>query len=233
MDWWSASQAEALRRLHASDHGLTKRQAKGRLRTHGQNCLPRQPGTAWTREVWKRLVNPLVLVLLVASSISAFTGDMLSFVFVIALVLLSIILDMVQEHRAGRAVEALRGSVALTVRVWRDRQLSVAPAEDLVPGDCVELSAGDLIPADGRVLQANDFFVAQALLTGEAYPVEKAPQPSAIDRWRRGGPNPSHERPAAVFGCCCPRRLAHPRAQSKSPSGGAPKANSPERPIGW
>jgi len=102
----------------------------------------------------------------------------LSFVVVAAMVVMSIALDMVQEHRAGRAVDALRHSVALRVRAWRDARLVELPAQDLVTGDVVELSAGDLIAADGRLLAATDFFVNQASLTGEAYPVEKRPQES-------------------------------------------------------
>ncbi|MFL6660695.1 MAG: HAD-IC family P-type ATPase [Rhizobacter sp.] len=172
--WWRASQAGALRLLATEGEGLTSRQAAARLRRHGPNRLREPTGLALPRELLRRLANPLVLVLLAASLVSAFTGDALSFGFIVAIVVLSLALDLVQEHRAGRAVEALRGSVAVRVRVRRDRRDMELPAHQLVPGDLVELSAGDLVPADRRVLEANDFFVKQASLTGEPFPVEKA-----------------------------------------------------------
>jgi P-type Mg2+ transporter len=81
----------------------------------------------------------------------------------------------VQEHRAGRAAERLKASVAVRATVVRDGRTEEVPVADVVPGDVVRLAAGDLVPADGRVLEARDFFVNQALLTGEPYPVERRP----------------------------------------------------------
>jgi Mg2+-importing ATPase len=179
--WWRPSQAAALRVLRSAPHGLTHRQAAARLRRQGPNRLQTPAGPSLLKALGSRLANPLILVLLAASLISAFTGDAISFVVVAAMVVMSIALDMVQEHSAGRAVEALRHSVALRVRAWRDARLVELPAQDLVTGDVVELSAGDLIAADGRLLEATDFFVNQASLTGEAYPVEKRPQESGSD----------------------------------------------------
>lgn len=122
-----------------------------------------------------RFKNPLVLLLLVASAISAMTGEMTNFFIIFVMVTFSVTLDFVQEHRAGKAAASLRQSVSLRASVIRDGQrLDVAVAE-VVPGDIVVLSAGDMIPADGLVLESNDFFVKQALLTGEPYPVEKRP----------------------------------------------------------
>jgi Mg2+-importing ATPase len=99
--------------------------------------------------------------------------------------MMSVTLDFVQEHRAGQAAERLRRSVALRVSALRDGRAREVPAEQVVPGDVVLLAAGDLVPADGRVLEARDLFVNQALLTGEPYPVEKHPgdltQPAGLD----------------------------------------------------
>ena len=173
--WWRLSQAALMRRLRARPEGLSAREAAARLRHEGPNRLepPSRPSLA--RSILKRLANPLILVLLCASSISALTGDAVSFVFIVVIVLMSIALDMVQEHRAGNAMEALRSTIALRVRAWRNGAAAATLASHLVPGDVVELSAGDLVPADGRVLSASHFSVNQASLTGEAWPVEKQP----------------------------------------------------------
>ncbi|MGH8677454.1 MAG: magnesium-translocating P-type ATPase, partial [Burkholderiales bacterium] len=118
----------------------------------------------------------LVVVLLVASAMAAATGQTASFVIISAIVLASVTLDFVQEHRAGRAVERLRSTVAVSVTVFRDTVRRSVALSSLVPGDVVAVSAGDLVPADTRVLEARDFFVRQAMLTGEPYPVEKHPR---------------------------------------------------------
>jgi Mg2+-importing ATPase len=124
-------------------------------------------------EFLSRFRNPLVLLLLAASAISAVTGDVASFAIIAVMVVMSVTLDFVQEHRAGRAAERLKASVAVRAIVVRDGVPREVPVSELVPGDVVRLSAGDLVPADGRLLEARDCFVNQALLTGEAYPVEK------------------------------------------------------------
>ncbi|OAH96183.1 magnesium-translocating P-type ATPase [Methylomonas methanica] len=91
------------------------------------------------------------------------------------MVLLSVTLDFVQEHRAGKAAESLRHSVSVKARVIRDGKAIDVPVADVVPGDVALLSAGDMVPADGLLMDACDLFVKQALLTGEAYPIEKHP----------------------------------------------------------
>ena len=179
--WWQSPQADVIHRLQTSTTGLTDRQAKARLRRHGPNRLPAPQHPSLARLILSRLTNPLILVLLGASLISAITGDAISFAFVAVMVILSITLDLVQEHRAGRAVESLGRSVSAQVRVWRNGRPAERSTVDIVSGDCVDLSAGDLIPADGRVIEATDFFVNQAALTGEAFPVEKRPLAGGSD----------------------------------------------------
>ena len=119
--------------------------------------------------------NPLVIILLTASALSAFTGDAASFFIISTIVLISVTLDFVQEYRAGQAAERLRQSVAVRGQVLREGKALEIPLAEMVPGDVALLAAGDLVPCDGRVLEARDFFVNQALLTGEPFPVEKAP----------------------------------------------------------
>ncbi|MEB2323234.1 MAG: magnesium-translocating P-type ATPase [Sorangiineae bacterium] len=162
----------AERRASVLAAGLDSAEAARRLAEHGPNQLaPRRPRAA--AQLLARFRSPLVLILLAASVISTFTGDTPSALIVGVIVLLSVLLDFVQEHRASQAAERLAEQVALVVRVLRDGRPVERPAVDLAPGDVVLLAAGDLVPADGHLLEARDFFVNQAALTGEPYPVER------------------------------------------------------------
>ncbi|WP_448203849.1 magnesium-translocating P-type ATPase [Azospirillum sp. sgz302134] len=165
--------AALLADLGAAPDGLSAAEAEARLARFGANDL----SAARRRPLWlqflDRLRNPLLIILLLASGFSAAAGDLYSFAIVVVIVLLSIVLDFVQEVRAENAVEALRRSVALRAKVLRGGQESELPVEGLVPGDVLRLNAGDLVPADARLIEARDLFVNQALLTGEPYPVEK------------------------------------------------------------
>ncbi len=156
-------------------NGLSQAEAKVRLGKFGPNLFRDHEEQPLWRQFLARFKNPLVLLLLVASAISAMTGELTNFFIISAMVVFSVTLDFVQEHRAGKAAASLRQSVSVRANVIRDgKRLEVAVTE-VVPGDIVVLSAGDMIPADGLVLESNDFFVKQALLTGESYPVEKRP----------------------------------------------------------
>ena len=117
--------------------------------------------------------NPLVVILLIASFISALTGDVASFIIISLIVVMSVTLDFIQEYKAGQAAEKLRQSVTVHVLALRDGKPQEIPLTLLVPGDIVFLAAGDMVPGDGRILEAKDFFLNEALLTGEPYPVEK------------------------------------------------------------
>ena len=171
--FWNAPTQSLLTELAASDAGLTSREADRRLLRYGPNDAAAPKHTAAWLRFARRFANPLVIILLLASGLSAATGDVASFVIIVAIVLLSVLLDFVQENRAQSAVDALRQRVALRAAVRRDGGEVSLPVSGLVPGDVVRLAAGDLVPADGVLLAGRDFFVNQALLTGESYPVEK------------------------------------------------------------
>src|SRR5579864_4630072 len=171
--FWRVPVAELEARLNAGRGGLGSAEARTRLVRFGPNTLEARRRYSLLLKVLSRFRNPLVLVLLFAASISAATGDVVSFGIVSAMVVLSVLLDSIQEYRAEQAAEGLRVSVALLERVLRDGREVTIRAEEIVPGDVVLLAAGDLLPADGRVLEARDFFVNEALLTGESYPTEK------------------------------------------------------------
>jgi Mg2+-importing ATPase len=123
----------------------------------------------------RQFKSPLVLILIFAAIVSGVVGEWVDASIVLAIVLGSSILGFVQEYTAGNAVEKLRSQVTVKSTMLRGGQTQTLPSEQVVPGDVVVLSAGSLIPADGFVLEANDFFVNQAVLTGETFPVEKKP----------------------------------------------------------
>ena len=179
--WWLSPLPDPQSELATDAAGLSSVEALSRLAKFGANLFRDHRERPLWLQFLSRFKNPLVILLLVASAISASTGEMTNFFIIAAMVLFSVTLDFVQEHRAGKAAESLRQSVSVRARVIRDGKSVDVPVTEVVPGDLVVVSAGDMIPADGRVLEADDLFVKQALLTGEPYPVEKRPGPLAPD----------------------------------------------------
>ncbi|GJI90930.1 magnesium-translocating P-type ATPase [Duganella hordei] len=172
--FWRMPLADLLRQLGSGPDGLPGAVAAARLAQYGPNLPATEHAASLPRQFVAKFANPLVLILVVASALSALTGDTASFVLVGAIVVVSVSLDVAQEYRAGAAAARLRRSVEVRARVLRDGRPAQIPVAALVAGDVALLAAGDLVPCDGRVLEARDFFVNQALLTGEPYPVEKS-----------------------------------------------------------
>ncbi|MBI3301098.1 MAG: magnesium-translocating P-type ATPase [Deltaproteobacteria bacterium] len=177
--FWQQPLATLQTQLGSGPGGLSSGEAAARLVQYGPNVFTSHRKRVLLLEFLSRFRNPLVILLLAASGISALTGEVTSFVIISVIVLMSVTLDFVQEYRAGQAAETLKQSVAVRVSVLRGGTPRDILVSELVPGDVILLSAGDLVPADGRVLEAKDFFVNQALLTGEPYPVEKHPDEDA------------------------------------------------------
>ncbi len=173
--FWQRNLTDLLEFYKANSSGLTSSEAAERLTRYGPNLFHPQRRNILLFQFLSKFSNPLVIILLAASAVSALTGDVASFVIISLIVLMSVTLDFVQEYRAGKEAEKLRQSVTVHVQALRDGKSQEIPLASLVPGDVVLLAAGDLVPADGRILEAKDFFVNQALLTGEPYPVEKKP----------------------------------------------------------
>ncbi len=171
--------ADLLNRLATGTAGLASDEAARRLAADGPNQLEERAKRRLLIDFLGRFKNPLVLVLLAAAAIAAVTGDPPSFFIITTIVLLSVLLDFVQEHRAQSAAESLQKKVALSVSVLRDSKQREIPVTEIVRGDVVLLAAGDLVPADCRLIEAKDLFVNQALLTGEPYPAEKQATDSA------------------------------------------------------
>jgi len=153
--------------------GLTAQEAEARLERFG----PNEPAATQHRSTLSDLLhvflNPLVLILVIAAVASAFLGEKVDAGIIGVIVLLSAAIDLSQTYRSQRAIEQLRNQVAPTATVLRGGEWKEIQRRDVVPGDVVRLSAGDLVPADGRLLIARDLYVQQAALTGESLPAEK------------------------------------------------------------
>ena len=180
--WHSLSVEDALARLGAGPGGLASNDAAQRLVAHGPNELQATNRTSAWRTFAAQFENVLILILLAATTVSGFLGHTLEAVVITVIVLFAVLLGFIQEHRAGRALEALREMAAPVARVLRDGLETVVPARDLVPGDVVVLRTGDRIPADARVLQAVNLSIDEAALTGESAPVDKTADPLADER---------------------------------------------------
>jgi len=153
--------------------GLTTEDAKGRLDRFGPNEPAAANHHSAVYDFLRGLANPLALILIIAAAASAFLGQKADAVIISVIVLLSAVMDFAQTYRSQRAVEKLRAQVAPTATVLRDGEWKDIGRREVVPGDIVRLSAGDLVPADARLLLARDLYIQQAALTGESLPAEK------------------------------------------------------------
>jgi len=172
-EFWDVPLAELLAQLKATPGGLTSEEAERRLRELGPNSLARESRFAVIFEFLRFFANPLVIILLAASLISFVLGEKVNALIVISIVLLSVLMNFYQAFQARHAVEELRRQVASTAAVVRDGKEQELPLAGIVPGDIVKLNAGDLVPADCRLLDAKDLHVRESALTGESLPVEK------------------------------------------------------------
>jgi Ca2+-transporting ATPase len=171
--WHTLSVDEALESLRTSASGLASTEAARRLHRYGPNELQAvKRASAW-HTFAAQFKNVLILILLSATLISGLLGHTLEAVVITVIVLFAVLLGFIQEHRAERAIEALRSMAAPTARVLRDALETVVPARELVPGDIVLLRAGDRIPADARLMHAVNLAIDEAPLTGESDAVEK------------------------------------------------------------
>jgi len=153
--------------------GLTQAEAKRRLAQYGHNEPAPPSSTAPFFQLLSLLANPLAIVLLIASAVSAALGEIINAVIIVTMVLLSVALNFIQTYRSQKAVAGIRKEVAPTAKALRDDQWLEIPRRELVPGDVIKLAAGDLVPADAQLLETRDLHVQQAALTGESLPVEK------------------------------------------------------------
>jgi len=177
--YWSQPLDSLLAALRSTPDGLSAAEARQRLAQFGPNTLKARKKATALGLFLNQFKSPIILILLFATIVSAVLQDWVDALIILAIILGSALLSFTQEYSASTAAEKLRAQVSIKATVRRDGQPQSIPAEEVVPGDVVLLSAGSLIPADGIVLEARDFFVGQAVLTGETFPAEKSPGPVA------------------------------------------------------
>lgn len=165
--------SDLFRRLGTTEQGLTEAQAQARLTQYGPNEPASARRMAAAEQILRFFLNPLVIILLLASLVSAIAGDKLNAVIIFVLVLFSVALNFIQTFRSQRAADKLRENVAPMAAVLRNGAWVQFPRRELVPGDVVRLAAGNMVPADAWLLTAKDLHVQEAALTGESMPVGK------------------------------------------------------------
>ncbi len=170
----STSTAAELYANHGtSPDGLTTEEAERRFEQYGANVVVREHRNGWIKLLVNAVVNPLVILLAILGTISLLTQDIETAVIIGSMVLMGIVLRFVQEYRADTAAAKLKAMIHVTATVLRDGEPKEIPLAQIVPGDIVKLAAGDMIPADVRLVASKDLFIIQSSLTGESLPVEK------------------------------------------------------------
>ncbi|MBI3173013.1 MAG: cation-translocating P-type ATPase [Chloroflexi bacterium] len=180
-DWHALDAREVLLHLQVEENGLTSAEAASRLAQYGENQLREAPRPTFWHMLWEQLNNFVVILLIVASVISALLGDYVEAAAILAIVVLNSVLGIVQERSAEEALAALKKLAAPDAQVIRDGHRQAVPARSLVPGDVVYLEAGNYVPADVRLLEAVNLRIEEASLTGESLPVQKNAA-SVLDR---------------------------------------------------
>lgn len=176
-DYWTLEPAEAARRLGSGPSGLSSAEAARRLQDYGPNTLRQRQSSSWPRVLWNQLRSPLLLLLVFAAVASGATRQWTDAGIVLAIVVATVGIGFWREYGAEKAAAALAARIEMRTSVWRDGALVPIPTRQVVPGDVVQLGAGSLVPGDCLVVEATDFFVSEAVLTGESFPVEKMPGP--------------------------------------------------------
>lgn len=171
--WHSLNAKTVLKQLDSDQQGLSSRQAADRLEEYGDNRVPAAVGKSWFVRFFLQFHNTLIYVLLISAAITALLHHWVDTSVIVAVVLINAIVGLLQEGKAERALDAIRKMLALKASVIRSGQRITIDAQHLVPGDIVILEAGDKVPADLRLIIANNLKIEEAILTGESLGVEK------------------------------------------------------------
>lgn len=172
--YWSLSADEVMGYLQSNPNGLTDEEAILRLKKYGENLIEKQKVATPVKLFIGQFKNPIIIILIIATSISAATGSWIDSVIISGIIIASVFLSFFQEYSASNAIEELRDSIHIKSLVLRNGKSKEINSNEIVPGDILLLSAGALIPADGLIIENIDFLVNQSVLTGESLPSEKS-----------------------------------------------------------
>lgn len=174
MEWYRQTKEELLSTLNTNvESGLSSQDVEQRLEKYGTNELKEEEGKGLLSKILAQFSDFLVLILIGAAIISIFVGEFKDAIVILAIVVVNAFLGIYQEGRAEKALEALKKMASPNAKVIRNNHVEVVPANTLVPGDIVLLDAGDIIPADLRLVESSNLKIEEASLTGESVPVEK------------------------------------------------------------
>jgi Mg2+-importing ATPase len=173
-EYWGLSPDGVCKELGTSVAGLSSEQAQTRLRQQGRNTVPNGRSLSRINIILRQFASPLLLLLLVAALIAAATGELTEALIVAVILAASAVIGYRREYSAHTAAAALNARIKTRAKVLRDGREQLLPIDEIVPGDVVMLAAGSLVPADARVIEADDGFVSESALTGESFPVEKS-----------------------------------------------------------
>ncbi len=171
--WHTKSTREVLFELDSSPGGLTDTEAKERLRLYGENAMEAKDSAPLLKIFFEQFRNLMVIVLLAATLISGLLGEITDALTILFIIFINAILGFAQQWRAEKSLDALRKLAAPQAKALRDGRFQLVPASELVPGDIIEVEAGDRIPADARILESFSLETEESSLTGESLPVSK------------------------------------------------------------
>jgi len=181
MEYYNLSIPETIKNLKSSEKGLTKTEAEKRLKEYGYNELQKEKKITILTIFLNQFKNGLIILLIIAGILSMILGEEIESIAIFGIVLLNAVLGFIQEYRAEKAIEALEKISAQTSKVIRDRKEQKIPAREIVPGDIILLEAGDIVPADCRIIEQSSLQIDEASLTGESVPSKKVTDTFKLD----------------------------------------------------
>lgn len=174
MDWYKGKTNTIIDELQTdSARGLTQTEADNRIEKYGKNEIVSKSKKSLAKKIAEQLIDPMVIILIIASILSAITGDAVECIIIIAIVIINAIMSIIQEGRAEDSVEALQKMSSPEAKVIRDGKVKEVKSTEIVPGDIIRLETGDIVPADMRLLESENLKIDESSLTGESVAVEK------------------------------------------------------------
>jgi P-type Ca2+ transporter type 2C len=179
--YYDISVEHIYKKLNTGPEGLSDDEAKSRLEKHGPNKLAEKKQLTALVLFLRQFQNPLVYILMFAMGLSFLTGHISDGVIIALVIVVTNIVGFIQEYKASKALDELNSTIVFKARVLRGGKLEIIKQEEIVCGDIIEVSSGDIIPADARLIKSNDLKISEASLTGESYPSKKIVAPMPID----------------------------------------------------